>query len=165
LPPILRVSSEFVLNNEIRRSLSSEKVDCERLQSLIESAMQKGVILDASVNVALRERLDSNMSRGSIDPFDIQTLGELEVLISLLRALSVEADLWEAQNTFYQRMGATTLLKPESMGNTSVQLFRSLGRSLGISVPEAILPVIEKKISIIPMPQAPELQLSASVDS
>src|SRR2546425_969689 len=43
LPPILRVSSEFVLNNEIRRSLSGEKVDCERLQRLIELASQKGI--------------------------------------------------------------------------------------------------------------------------
>jgi hypothetical protein len=32
-------------------------------------------------------------------------------------------------------------------------------------VQEAILPVIEEEIRIIPVPQAPELQLSVSVDS
>jgi hypothetical protein len=164
LPPILRVSSEFVLNNEIRRSLSSEKVDCERLQRLIESATHKGVALDG-VNVALRERLDRTMNRWSADPFEVQTLGQLEVLIPLLRAVSVEADLWEAQNTYYELMKAITPLSPQSVGNTSVELFRSLGRSLGIFVQEAILPVIEEEIRIIPVPQAPELQLSISVDS
>jgi alpha-amylase/alpha-mannosidase (GH57 family) len=164
LPPILRVSSEFVLNNEIRRSLSSEKVDCERLQRLIESATHKGVALDG-VNVALRERLDRTMNRWSADPFEVQTLGQLEVLIPLLRAVSVEADLWEAQNTYYELMKAITPLSPQSVGNTSVELFRSLGRSLGIFVQEAILPVIEEEIRIIPVPQAPELQLSVSVDS
>ena len=164
LPPILRVSSEFVLNNEIRRSLSSEKLDCERLQRLIESAAQKGIALDGSVNVALRERLDLTMNRWSIDPLEVQTLSELEVLIPLLRAVSVEADLWEAQNTYYKLMRAMARLKPDRMGNTSVELFRRLGDSLGIAVPEAALPAIEKKFPILSVPQAPELQLSASVE-
>jgi alpha-amylase/alpha-mannosidase (GH57 family) len=164
LPPILRVSSEFVLNNEIRRSLSSEKVDCERLQRLIKSATQKGIALDGSVNMALRERLDRTMNRWSIDPFEVQTLSELEVLIPLVRAVSVEADLWQAQNTYYEVMRASVYCKPGSVGNTSMQLFRRVGHSLGITVPEAFLPAIEKRVPVSSVLQAPELQLSVSVD-
>jgi hypothetical protein len=164
LPPILRVSSEFVLSNDIRRSLSSEKIDCERLQLLIESAMQKGIVLDGSVNVALRERLDRTMSRWSIDPFDLQTLSELQVLIPLLRTVSVEADLWQAQNTYYELMRALKHLRPGGISNTSMQLFRGLGDSLGIAVPETSLPGVEKKVAVISVPQAPELQLSASAE-
>ncbi len=165
LPPILRVSSEFVLNNEIRRCLSGERLDCERLRRLIESAAQKGVALEGSVNMALRERLERTMNRWSIDPFELQTLSEFEVLVPLLRTVSVEADLWEAQNTYYELMKVIALPKPESMGNTSVELFRRLGHILGIAVPEAVLPAIEKKFPTISVPQAPELQLSASLEN
>jgi hypothetical protein len=165
LPPILRVSSEFVLNNEIRRCLSGEKVDCERLQRLIESATQKGIALDGSVNMALRGRLDRTMNRWSMDPFEVQNLSELEVLIPLLRVVSVEADLWQAQNTYYEVMRASVYCKPGSVGNASVQLFRRVGHSLGIAVPETFLPAIEKIVPVISVPYAPELQLTASTDT
>jgi hypothetical protein len=161
---MLRVSSEFVLSNDIRRLLGSERVDCERLQRLIESAMQQGIALDGSVNVALRERLDRTMNRWSIDPFDIETMSELEVLIPLLRAVSVEADLWQAQNTYYELIRALNHLRSGSISNTSLELFRSLGNSLGIAVPEAFLPTIEKEVAVIPVPPQPELRLSASAE-
>jgi hypothetical protein len=164
LPPMLRVSSEFVLSNEIRRSLGSERLDCERLQCLIESALQKGIPLDGSVSVALRERLDRTMNAWSIDPFDIYALRELEVLIALLRAVSTEADLWRAQNTYYQLMRAIEHIKLRSTSNTSVRMFRSLGDSLGIAVPETVLPAIENEAAAIPVPQSPELQLSAPAE-
>jgi alpha-amylase/alpha-mannosidase (GH57 family) len=163
LPPMLRVSSEFVLSNDIRRSLSSEKIDCERLQRLIASAMRKGIVLDASVNVALRERLDRTMNRWSIDPFDIETMSELEVLIPLVRAVSDEADIWQAQNTYYELMRTLNHLSPGSICNTSLELLRSLGHSFGIAVPEPFLPAIEKKVTVISAPP-PELQLSASAE-
>ena len=163
LPPILRVSSEFVLSNEIRRSLSGEKADCERLQCLIESAMQKGIALDGSVNVALRDRLDCAMSAWSIDPFDVQALRELEVLVPLLRTVSTEADLWQAQNTYYELMKSLKHINLRSVSNISGKLFRSLGDSLGIAVPETVLPTIEQE-AVIPVPQSPELQLSVSAE-
>ena len=62
-----------------------------------------------SVNVALRERLERTMNRWSIDPFEVQTLSELELLIPLLRAVSTEADLWQAQNTYYELMKALSV--------------------------------------------------------
>jgi alpha-amylase/alpha-mannosidase (GH57 family) len=164
LPPILRVSSEFVLSNDIRRSLSSERLDCERLQRLIETAMQKGITLEGPVTVALRERFDRTMNAWSIDPFDIQCLRELEVLIPLLRAVSVKADLWQAQNTYYELMRALKRLNPASVSHTSLQLFRRLGLNLGIAVPEPFLAAIEKEVPVISVPQAPELQLSISAE-
>jgi hypothetical protein len=164
LPPILRVSSEFVLSNDIQRSLSSEKGECERLQRLIESAMQKGIVLDGAVNVGLRERLDRTMRRWSVDPFNLQTLSELQVLIPLIRAASVEADLWHAQNTYYELMTPLKHLNLGSISDTTLQLFRGLGDSLGIVVPETFLPVVKNKIAVISVLPSPELQLSVSAE-
>lgn len=162
LPPILRASSEFVLNNEIRRSLCIEKLDCERLRRFVNSVAQKGIALDASVNAALRERLERTMNCWSIDPFEVQTLNELEVLVSLVRAISVEGDLWQAQNTYYELMKMVAPLKLESAGHLSVELFRKVGHSLGIAVPEAVDPSVDKRV--IPMQQAAEFELTAAAE-
>lgn len=162
LPPILRASSEFVLNNEIRRSLCIEKLDCERLRRFVNSVAQKGIALDASVNAALRERLERTMNCWSIDPFEVQTLNELEVLVSLVRAISVEGDLWQAQNTYYELMKMVAPLKLESAGHLSVELFRKVGHSLGIAVPEAVDPAVDKRV--IPMQQAAEFELTAAAE-
>ena len=44
LPRILRVSSEFVLNNEIRRCLESEEIDLARMNQLLDTARQHGTL-------------------------------------------------------------------------------------------------------------------------
>jgi alpha-amylase/alpha-mannosidase (GH57 family) len=164
LPAILRVSSEFVLNNAIRRSLTSEKIDVKRLRLLIEMAAPRGIALDQSVKGALWERLERTMRRWSVDSFELQTLSELELLIPLLRAAPFEADLWDAQNTFYELMKATTRLKTSGASETWLQLFCSLGESLGIAVSQTFLPAGENKFTVECVPHVPELQLSASAE-
>jgi hypothetical protein len=163
LPPILRVSSEFVLNNEIRRSLSSEKIDVERLHLLIEMAAPRGVALDHSVKMALRQRLHRTMNRWSTNLFDLQTMSELEMLIPILQTPLVEADLWDAQNTYYELMKMITSAKLDPPSETWLQLFRSVGAGLGIAVPQNFGSASEQGLEFIPT-APPELQLSASAE-
>jgi hypothetical protein len=164
LPPILRVSSEFVLNNEIRRSLNGEKIDVERLRLLFEMAAPRGIALDHSVKMALRERLHRTMNRWSSDLLDLQTLSELELLIPILQATPVEADLWNAQNTYYELMKTITASKLESPSETWLQLFRSVGAGLGIAVPQRFASASENRFEVTSVPQVLELQLSASAE-
>jgi alpha-amylase/alpha-mannosidase (GH57 family) len=163
LPPILRVSSEFVLNNAIRRCLTAEAIDFERLRFLMKTATQTGIALDDSVKSALREGLDRAMDGWSKDPFALQKLSELERLIPLFRAAPLKpAGLWQAQNTYYGLMRQIARRKVETPSDTWLQLFRSLGDSLGIAVPQTFLATGEKKMSGISVPQEPQLQLSVS---
>ena len=165
LPAILRVSSEFVLNNAIRRCLSSEKIDFERLRLLIQVAAQSGIAVDGSVKLSLRERLDRTMDRWSSDPFVLQTLSELATLVPLVRNAPFAPDLWEAQNTYCKVMNAIQRLNETSPSETWVQLFRTLGESLGIAVPRISCgTAIEKKFPAACAPQALELQLSVPGD-
>jgi hypothetical protein len=99
-----------------------------------------------------------------VDSFELQTLSELELLIPLLRAAPFEADLWDAQNTFYELMKATTRLKTSGASETWLQLFCSLGESLGIAVSQTFLPAGENKFTVECVPHVPELQLSASAE-
>jgi hypothetical protein len=167
LPPILRVSSEFVLSNSIRRSLSSEKLDFERLQLLIETAGETGIALDHSAKLALRERLDRTMNRWSIDPFELQTLSELDLLIPLLQSLPFEADFWDAQNTYYELMKAIMQLKPAAVSDAWLQLFRNVGDSLGIAVAEICRVSADekkladdRKLSVLCVHPQPQFQVS-----
>jgi alpha-amylase/alpha-mannosidase (GH57 family) len=165
LPPILRVSSEFVLNNAIGRCLTSEKIDFERLRLLMKTAAQTGIALDDSVKLALREGLDRTMDCWSKDPFALQKLSELERLIPLFRAAPLKpGGLWQAQNTYYELMKEITYMKLGTPGETWLQLFRSLGDSLGIAVPQMFPSAREEEFAVASVPQAPELQLSASAE-
>ncbi len=71
------------------------------------------------------------MNRWSTDLLDLQTLSELELLIPILQAAPVEADLWDAQNSYYELMKAMTGSKLDSLSETWLQLFRSVGAGLG----------------------------------
>ena len=163
LPPILRVSSEFVLNNEIRRSLSNEKIEVERLRLLIEMAAPRGVTLENSVKTALRQRLHRAIDRWSTDLFNLQILSDLQLLIPILKAGLVEADLWDAQNTYYELMKGITSSKLHAPSEEWLQLFRNVGAGLGIAVPQNFACAGEEELELTPVPP-PELQLSASAD-
>jgi hypothetical protein len=165
LPPILRVSSEFVLSNAIRRCLGEDRIDFVRLRLLVHKALETGTPLDESVKVGLRERLNQTMQRWATDPFEVLALSELEQLVRLLGEAPFDPDLWEAQNIFYGLMKGLGSYDAAHPSQTWFQLFRSFGERLGIAVPEMRLPTIEKKVAVISLPQTPELQLSVSADS
>jgi len=165
--PILRVSSEFVLNNEIRRCLYTEDADLDRVQLLLGTAKRYGISIDASIESVFRERLDLLMKAWASNPLELTTLTRLQPLVSLLRIPPFEADLWEAQNTFYEVMTAISSLKPTHLTDAWLQRFRHLGDQLGIAVspefPAAALSSDEPP----PQERAPQAQpmLSPTVPS
>jgi alpha-amylase/alpha-mannosidase (GH57 family) len=134
LPPILRVSSEFVLSNEIRRCLAAEDADLDQVQLLLETAKGYEISIDPSIESVFRERLDLLMKAWASSPLKLNTLTHLQPLISLLRVPPFEADLWEAQNTFYEVMTTISSLKPTHLRDAWLQRFRHLGDQLGIAV-------------------------------
>lgn len=133
LPPILRVSSEFVLNNLIRRALSREQADRQRVRLLISAATQSGVALEPSIKSELCRRVESRIQVWSQRPFDLQLLTELEDLVTLLRNTPFEGDLWRMQNTYYAVMTAITALGPLNLSDSWVEHYRNLGTLLGIA--------------------------------
>jgi hypothetical protein len=61
-------------------------------------------------------------------------------------------------------MQAIMQLKPEDCGETWLQLFRSVGDRLGIAVPQIFVAPAEETFTVVSIPQAPELQISASAE-
>lgn len=136
LPAILRVSSEFVLNRAIRRLLTRQDIDLERLLRLLKTATGQAISLDASVKSAFSERLDKLTERWTINPFALETMAQLESLISLMRTAPFEADLWKAQNAYYALMVQVSLLKSSHLGSQWLHRFFSLGECLGMAGPQ-----------------------------
>jgi alpha-amylase/alpha-mannosidase (GH57 family) len=134
LPPILHVSSGFVLNNEIRRCLENEEIEFARMNELLATAQQHGVSLDATLPSLFHRRLDGMMNRWKQSPFDLDTLAQLQPLVELMRIAPFEADLWAAQNSFYEVMVSVASQKPNRCSPEWLNQFRRLGENLGVGV-------------------------------
>jgi len=142
LPPILRVSSAFVLQNAIQRSLNSEEIDFTHLRSLLENAERQGVELDPSIKAKFLDRLDRLMKCWASDPFDSWPLQQLEPLVSVISALPFAIDLWGVQNKYYALMRATSSFISSNIDPEWLRTFRNLGQRLGIAVPQPFPPVV-----------------------
>jgi alpha-amylase/alpha-mannosidase (GH57 family) len=144
LPPILRVSSEFVLQNAIQRSLNSEEIDFAHLRTLLETAKRQGVELDPSLKSKFLGRLDRLMKRWASDPFDACPLQQLEPMVSLISALPFEIDLWGVQNNYYHLMLAASSFISANIDPEWLSSFRNLGQGLGIAVPQPFPPALAR---------------------
>lgn len=138
LPTILRVSTEFVLNNAIRRSLTAEQVDFRQVKLLVGSAIENGVSLDISVKLALCARLERVSQIWEKAAFDVELLSELEHLVTLLRDAPFEADLWRIQNRYYAAMTDILQWKDFRFSEASLAHLRQLGELLGVAVPQSL---------------------------
>lgn len=132
LPAILRVSSEFVLNQSIRRLLTKEDIDLKGLGHLLKTAKGQAIALDASVKSGFNERLNQLIERWAMDAFALEPMAQLESLISLMRSATFEADLWKAQNTYYDVMVQVDSLASCDLSSQWLDRFVSLGDCLGM---------------------------------
>src|SRR6266542_1084484 len=165
LPPILRFSFELVTAYEIRRCLTVEGNDINRVRLLLDTAGQYGINIDSSIKSAFHERLDRVRDRWARNPLELEALTQLEPLVALARVAPFEADLWQAQNTYYEVMTTVASLKLSHLSAPWLQEFRKLGDCLGIAVPEPLSRTIvaaspqEKSwsTSAPPAPQTPTM--------
>jgi alpha-amylase/alpha-mannosidase (GH57 family) len=133
LPSILRVSSEFVLSNEIRRALSADEMRLDRVSELLDTAHRCAIDIDACVQPAFHDRLHQMMERWARSPLSIETITPLQPLVALMRLPALEPDLWTAQNIFYERSQAVSSLSRSALPAEWLREFRKLGEALGIA--------------------------------
>jgi hypothetical protein len=135
MPRILQVSSEFTLQNSIRRALSAERIDFQEMRSLLESSQREGTNLDPKLKSEFHERLNQLMKRWAKEPFNLEFVKEVERLVSALSGLGFEADLWKAQNTYYEVLVSILSLSGLEIDAEWASAFQSLGICLGVALP------------------------------
>jgi alpha-amylase/alpha-mannosidase (GH57 family) len=104
MPQIRRfqVAAEFTLNADLERAIEQETWDADRIRGLLEEAQKVGVPLDvATLEFALRRRLEAIAEGWRKQPCDLERLQLLESSVRLARSFPFEVRLWEIQNAYY----------------------------------------------------------------
>jgi hypothetical protein len=142
LPPILRVSAEFVLGNAIQRNLQSEEPDFDYIHSLLDTARRAGISLPAAnVQLALRHALDATLDRWLAQPENIELVLRLETLVRIAQTASFHVDLWRAQTLYFDFLRQCQARDKMFPAGIWINHFRSLGECLGINLGSVPAPV------------------------
>jgi alpha-amylase/alpha-mannosidase (GH57 family) len=141
LPAGLSLAAELLLHADIRRQLSSEHLDFDRLSPLIKDAQAYGTrVLDADISYAVTNRMEQILSNLQANPDGLERMRELEQLATLVLPLPLGLNLWKVQNLFWE-MSQTTARKfrnQAAAGDGSarawMEQFLSLGHRLGFAL-------------------------------
>ncbi len=137
LPEALSAPAEFVLNADLRRALTRDKLDFDRLAKLAAEFRFWGFKPDlVTIDFITGRKIDELMARSAARPDDLEALGAVEKIFSILSPLIVELDLWKSQNIYfaqakkYWKKNAEAAAKGNARAKEWVELFGAVGRNL-----------------------------------
>ena len=140
LPRMLMTVVEFVLNRDINAVLEAEDVDINRFKQLIEEMKRWSFKRDqANFAFLASQRVSSLMKLFSNHPDNIQLMEKIALILELLGQLSLDVDLWKAQNIYFA-MGRKIYPDIASQPSTDelagrwVKLFEHLGDILQVNI-------------------------------
>jgi alpha-amylase/alpha-mannosidase (GH57 family) len=141
IPKSFHSAAEFILNSDLRKALSSEPLDLERISSLLDETETWQVELDTEgLSYRLQQTLERMMAKLADNPDDIASLKELLATAEMTRSVPFPVDLWKVQNLYHEMLQVTypELQKRAQRGDESaaewLEQFVSLGQQLCIRV-------------------------------
>jgi alpha-amylase/alpha-mannosidase (GH57 family) len=141
LPPILRLTTEFVLAAAVHRALADPSTTLDSVRSLLETVRRTGFRLDPShLEPALRQRLNTLVDCWMRNPGNLGTLEQVEDVIALSRVQPFELNVWKSQNAYYELSQAVSGHGQEFANEVWLSHFRELGQWLGVAQPQLTLP-------------------------
>jgi alpha-amylase/alpha-mannosidase (GH57 family) len=150
VPEVLRITAEFVLNSDLKRTLDADPVDFVRVAMLLELVKREGVHVDeAGVGYAASNSLTRLLERLRQNPQDGEILKRADVLASLFAAMPFPVDYWQAQNIYYSILNKDfpeIARKHDPEARAWKERFRALGEKLKISLP-ALAPEAELELA------------------
>jgi len=145
LPRMLMTVVEFVLNRDISAVLEAEDVDIKRFKQLVEEMKRWSFKRDqANFAFLASGRISSLMKRLSDYPDNIHLLDKIIIILELLGQLSLDLDLWKAQNIYFA-MGRKIYPEIASQAGGDelaarwVKLFEQLGENLLVKITSPLL--------------------------
>jgi alpha-amylase/alpha-mannosidase (GH57 family) len=141
VPKSFHSAAEFILNSELRKVVSSDTLNLERLQSLLYETQTWQVALDTEgLSYLLQQTLERMMARLATSPEDTDFLKHLLTVAEMLPKLPFPIDLWRVQNLYHGLLKSSysEFQNRAQQGNESarewLRLFVSLGQQLSIRV-------------------------------
>ncbi len=137
LPPVLRITTEFVLTQAVRRALADDSTELDTARSLLDVAERNGFNLSGTnLEPALRLRLNALVDRWMRNPGSLQTLEEVENVVAVSRLRPFELNLWKSQNAYYELSQAIAGNGHGIVNESWLGHFRSLGQWLEMASPQ-----------------------------
>lgn len=132
-----QAAAEVTLNAELRRAIEAETVSVDMVRALMEEAKAVHVSLDAAtLEFALRRKLQAMAEDWELHPCDLEKVGSLEAAVRLARSFPFEIRLWEIQNAYHSVLKSSANGRQREDAGCELpewnQTFRSLGEQLGM---------------------------------
>jgi alpha-amylase/alpha-mannosidase (GH57 family) len=103
VPKSFHSAAEFILNGGLRKAVSADTLDLERIRSLLEETQTWEVELDTEgLSYLLQNTLERMMVNLVGAPENIDFLQELLDGTEILPALPFQVDLWKVQNLYHE---------------------------------------------------------------
>ncbi len=151
VPRIFLTTAEFILNFDMEKGFSEEKINEEKIFSIIQDIKKWNISIDAvKLELIIRHALEGMMDKLYTVPNDVSLLSEVQKMIELIRSMPFVVNLWQAQNIYYK---LSKTIYREFLGraksgdeNASLRIekFRQIGQSLFFNI-SALLPDHEGK--------------------
>jgi alpha-amylase/alpha-mannosidase (GH57 family) len=102
MPRILLMVGEYLVNLDLQRFFEGEDVDIKKLEGLMNEAKRWSLTLDkGTIGFVATSWINALMERLSQNQEELPLLEDIEKALDLLNSLSIEVDLWKAQNTCF----------------------------------------------------------------
>ncbi|AKX94621.1 glycoside hydrolase [Moorella thermoacetica] len=138
-PRALQAAAEFVLNTSLRQAFAGDNLDLEHIKALLGEAEMAGVPLDGEgLGYVLEQTLKQMAEKLLGQPDDQVFIGRLDAVISLVRSLPFEVNLWKVQNAYYRLLQTVypgyreKARQGDGEARAWLDLFNSLGDKLQV---------------------------------
>jgi alpha-amylase/alpha-mannosidase (GH57 family) len=140
LPKPLTVAAEYILNMDLKKVFEGEDLDTGKLEGLINEAKKWSLEMDkGTIGFVATSWLNTLMEKLREQPKESPLFEKMESALELLSSLSVELDLWKAQNAYFSI--AKKLYEPmkeeaegEGLAKRWIEVFDRLGSRLQVKV-------------------------------
>lgn len=141
LPEAFKTTAQYVLNTDLRRTLSRDVVDLDRVRELLNEVHSAKVDLDVKgLSYAFEQTLNRLARQLFSDPRNVELLTTLEHTATIARSMPIDVDLWQVQNIYFallQKEYPTMAAKAaDGDGDATAwtRSFERLGDQLSVSV-------------------------------
>jgi hypothetical protein len=141
LPEAFKTTAEYVLNTDLRRTLTRDPLDMQRVRDLLQEVQSAKVELDAKgVSYAFERSLERVARQLAEKPESETLLGTLEALATTARSLNFDVDVWQVQNIYFDLMKQhyprfrQLAAEDDPKATLWVGSFTRLGEQLAISI-------------------------------
>jgi alpha-amylase/alpha-mannosidase (GH57 family) len=141
VPKSFHSAAEFILNGGLRKAVSADTLDLERIRSLLEETQTWQVELDTEgLSYLLQNTLERMMARLVNTPENTGFLQELLAGAEILPTLPFQVDLWKVRNLYHEMLESAypEFRERAQQGDTTAKewldRFVSLGQQLSMRV-------------------------------